>query len=83
MLGLYQHGRRPGHDFAITGFDDIAEAQVSMPPLTTLSTVPRERGKQAAALLMQRLQHPDTPVGHTIAPVKLVVRESSCPPPAA
>ncbi|EIL86797.1 transcriptional regulator [Rhodanobacter sp. 115] len=81
MLGLYQHGRRPGHDFAITGFDDIAEAQVSMPPLTTLSTVPRERGKQAAALLMQRLQHPDTPVGHTIAPVKLVVRDSSCPPP--
>jgi LacI family transcriptional regulator len=83
MLGLYQHGRRPGHDFALTGFDDIAEAQVSMPPLTTLSTVPRERGKQAAALLLHRLHHPDTPASHTIAPVKLVVRDSSCPPPAA
>jgi len=83
MLGLYQHGRRPGHDFALTGFDDIAEAQVSMPPLTTLSTVPRERGKQAAALLLHRLHHPDTPASRTIAPVTLVVRDSSCPPPTA
>jgi len=82
MLGLYQHGRQPGRDFAVTGFDDIAEAQVSAPPLTTLSTVPRERGKQAAALLLHRLRHPGAPPARTVAPVRLVVRETSCPPPA-
>ncbi|MFC5436902.1 LacI family DNA-binding transcriptional regulator [Rhodanobacter umsongensis] len=81
MLGLNQRGLRPGRDFALTGFDDIAEAALAMPPLTTLSTAPHERGRQAAQLVMQRLQQPDAASQHTIAPVELVVRESSCPPP--
>lgn len=81
MLGLYQRGLQPGRDFALTGFDDIAEARMSMPPLTTLSTLPRERGRQAATLLLQRLRHPVAETTRTIAPVRLVVRESSCPPP--
>ncbi len=80
MLGLNQRGRHPGHDFAVTGFDDIAEAEVSVPPLTTLATKPRERGRQAAELIIQRLHHPNTKATRTIAPVQLVVRESSCPP---
>lgn len=81
MLGLNQRGLRPGRDFALTGFDDIAEAALGMPPLTTLSTAPRERGLQAAQLIMQRLQQPSAISRQTIAPVQLVVRESSCPPP--
>jgi LacI family transcriptional regulator len=80
MLGLNQHGRQPGRDFAVTGFDDIAEASLSMPPLTTLSTAPRARGRQAAELILARLQQPQTKAGTVIAPVELVVRESSCPP---
>ena len=81
MLGLYQRGLRPGKDFALTGFDDIAEAALGVPPLTTLSTVPRERGLQAAQLMLHRLHEPNTPNGQTIAPVNLVIRASSCPPP--
>jgi LacI family transcriptional regulator len=80
MLGLNQHGRQPGRDFAVTGFDDIAEASLSMPPLTTLSTAPRARGRQAAELILARLQHPQAKAGTVVAPVDLVVRESSCPP---
>ncbi len=82
MLGLNQRGLRPGKDFALTGFDDIAEAALGMPPLTTLSTAPRERGMQAAQLMLQRLHDPHTPNRQTIAPVKLVIRASSCPPPS-
>lgn len=82
MLGLNQRGLRPGRDFALTGFDDIAEAALGMPPLTTLSTAPLERGRQAAQLIMQRLQQPSAISRQTIAPVQLVIRESSCPPPA-
>ncbi len=81
MLGLNQLGLRPGRDFALTGFDDIAEAALGMPPLTTLSTTPQERGRQAAQLIMQRLQQPNATSRQTIAPVQLVVRASSCPPP--
>ncbi len=83
MLGLNQRGLRPGHDFALTGFDDIAEAALGMPPLTTLSTAPGERGQQAAQLILQRLQEPQADSRQTIAPVQLVVRESSCAPPTA
>ena len=48
MLGLRARGTRPGVEFAITGFDDIPEAALSTPPLTTLSVDPRARGRQAA-----------------------------------
>ena len=83
MLGLNQRGLQPGRDFALTGFDDIAEASVSMPPLTTLSVTPRARGRQAAELLLQRLRDPAATTRRTIAPVQLVIRESSCPPTIA
>ena len=82
MLGLNQRGIRPGKDFALTGFDDIAEAALGMPPLTTLSTAPRERGRQAATLILQRLQQPQEDSHQTVAKVTLVIRESSCPPPS-
>lgn len=80
MLGLYQRGMQPGRDFALTGFDDIAEAALSAPPLTTLTATPRARGRQAAELLLQRLHAPQSAPRRTIAAVQLVVRASSCPP---
>lgn len=83
MLGLYQRGIRPGRDFAVTGFDDIAEAALGAPPLTTLASTPRARGRQAAELLLQRLNEPQAKPHRTVVPVQLVVRASSCPPPAA
>jgi LacI family transcriptional regulator len=77
MLGLQARGTRPGVDFAITGFDDIPEAALSTPPLTTLSVDPRARGRQAAELLLQRVRSPDAAPCNLVAPVKLVVRGSS------
>lgn len=77
MLGLASRGIAPGRDFAVTGFDDISEAAVAMPPLTTLTVDPRERGRQAAELLLQRLDHPDGPPQRTVAPVQLRIRDSS------
>lgn len=81
MLGLTSRGIRPGGDFAVTGFDDISEAAVAVPPLTTLTADPRERGRQAAALLLQRLDNPDAPPMRTVAPVQLRIRESSAARP--
>ncbi|TYT23951.1 substrate-binding domain-containing protein [Luteimonas viscosa] len=77
MLGLVRLGRRPGTDFAITGFDDIPEAAVGIPPLTTVSAAPRERGRQAAELLLQRAATPSLPGRCVIAPVHLTEREST------
>lgn len=77
MLGLTSRGIRPGTDFAVTGFDDISEAAVAVPPLTTLTADPRERGRQAAALVLQRINHPDAAPLRTVAPVQLRIRDSS------
>lgn len=76
-LGLTARGKRPGDDFALTGFDDIPEAAVSLPPLTTLSTGPRARGRQAAERILARIGNPGLEPARMVAPVTLNVRASS------
>lgn len=76
MLGLRARGVRPGSEFAITGFDDITEAALSTPPLTTLAVQPRACGRLAAKILLDRVRDPDAPVRRVVAPVQLVVRGS-------
>ncbi len=80
MLGLYARGRRPGHDFAVIGFDDVPEAAVSLPPLTTIATAPRARGRQAAERILERIRLPDSDPTDILTSSVLVVRASTCPP---
>ena len=77
MSGLAARNRHAGRDFAVVGFDDIPEAAVAVPPLSTIAVAPRERGMQAAQLVLARLQGDDTPPRTTIAPAELRVRASS------
>ncbi|MCD9026963.1 LacI family DNA-binding transcriptional regulator [Luteimonas sp. BDR2-5] len=81
MLGLAARGLRAGDDFAVTGFDDIPEAAVSVPPLTTVATDPRARGRQAATMVLARARVPDAPPARVVHPVQLAVRASSASPP--
>lgn len=80
MLGLAARGVRPGKDFALTGFDDIPEAALASPPLTTVAVQPRERGRQAAELLLQRLGMQASKPRQIVAAVQLKVRASSPSP---
>jgi len=77
MQGLVRFGRRPGFDFAVTGFDNIPEAAFDIPPLTTLNADPRARGRQAAELLLQRIAEPSLPRRSVTVPVQLIERESA------
>lgn len=77
QLGLAAFGRRAGDDFAVVGFDDIPEASVSLPPLTTIATDPRACGRRAAARILERAACGDVPLRHDVVPVRLVVRGSS------
>lgn len=79
--GLAARGRQVGRDFALVGFDDIPEAAVSTPPLTTVSVEPRQRGIDAARLVLSRLRGGTDAPRTTVAPVRLVVRASSQPFP--
>ncbi|KTQ84195.1 MULTISPECIES: LacI family DNA-binding transcriptional regulator [Aureimonas] len=55
MYGLSRAGLRPGVDIAVCGYDDIDEAAIAMPPLTTVSNGQSEVGHRAAGALLARL----------------------------
>lgn len=76
MLGLQATGRRPGRDFDVIGFDDIEEAALWQPALTTVAIDPHRIGVEAARLLLERIENPDAPTRRVILPPRLVVRES-------
>ncbi len=83
MLGLQSVGQIPGEDFAVVGFDDIDEAQLWHPPLTTVALDPHHLGEMAAHLLLERIAKPKgTPRQITLA-CRLVVRQSSGGPVTA
>ncbi|WP_429001375.1 LacI family DNA-binding transcriptional regulator [Xanthomonas arboricola] len=77
MAALTKHGIVPGRDFAVTGFDDIAEAALFTPALTTLAADPRARGRQAAQLVLQRIGNPELASQQLTAAVALKIRASS------
>jgi len=76
MLGLKEAGIIPGRDFAIVGFDNIQEASLFSPPLTTVSTFPKLVGAYAADILHQRILGELNEPKRIILNPELVVRES-------
>ncbi|MBT2572456.1 LacI family DNA-binding transcriptional regulator [Bacillus sp. ISL-51] len=77
MQGVRQAGLIPGEDIDIVGFDNVPEAEISYPPLTTVSSFPRQSGKEAAQLLHHKLTDSQHKKQRIILPPELVVRESS------
>ncbi|MBB5430213.1 LacI family DNA-binding transcriptional regulator [Nocardiopsis composta] len=82
-LGVLDELRSAGlavpHDVAVVGMDDTDLAAASWPALTSVSLGSAERGRRAAALLLERLADPDAllaPRVVTVAP-HLVVRAST------
>lgn len=76
MLTLRKMGREPGQDFALVGFDDITEAALVQPALTTVSVAAKEIGRKAGELLFSRIQGNDEPPKRIILPPALVIRQS-------
>ena len=77
MLGLADRGLLAGRDVAVIGFDNIAEASLHRPALTTVSIGARQIGEEAAKLLLRRIKFPDNAPESIVLPPKLIVR-SSC-----
>lgn len=77
MLGLNHLGIRIGRDFAVVGHDDIVEAGLWMPGLTTVAVPVEEVGRQAARVLLDRINEPERPVQRVILAPELIIRDSS------
>jgi LacI family transcriptional regulator len=68
-------------DLSIVGFDDIPEASLVMPPLTTVRQPLQEMGATAVRRLRRLMDEPDTTPRRTELATQLIVRESTAPPP--
>jgi DNA-binding LacI/PurR family transcriptional regulator len=83
-LGAIEHllhvGKRVPADVSVVGFDDIAEAAANSVPLTTVRQPLRERGEQAARIVLDLIggaPAPKLPVRR----LRLVERASTAPAP--
>jgi DNA-binding LacI/PurR family transcriptional regulator len=82
MNGLAHTGRTPGVEISVTGYDDLSEAEIAMPPLTTVWNGQSVVGERAAKALVSRLRGLESAKpAEMIRPV-LRVRESTGVPPA-
>jgi len=68
-------GLRVPDDLSVVGFDDVEQAALTNPPLTTVHQPVVEKGRQAAELLVRGLGGAIEP-GHRVFPTSLVVRDS-------
>lgn len=75
MMKMEESGLTPGRDVAIVGFDDIPDATIFSPKLTTVSSTIRSMGEHAARLLYSRIEGSSEVQGVIIQPT-LIVRES-------
>ncbi|CUU26208.1 cytochrome C peroxidase (plasmid) [Duffyella gerundensis] len=70
-------GLRVPEDIAVAGFDGTELAEMVSPPLTTLAQPSREMGRQACALLLKRINDPDSPAERIMMPWQLITRASA------
>ncbi|MFG1280680.1 LacI family DNA-binding transcriptional regulator [Xanthobacter autotrophicus] len=80
LMELQAAGLTVGRDFSLVGYDDIGEAKVWHPGLTSVHTFIPEYGRAAADLALKRIADPSRPVERVEMPPKLVVRATTAPP---
>lgn len=77
LWGLSDLGIQVGKNFGVVGFDNVAAAGYTNPPLTSVATNPQDIGMTAAKMLLEKIQNGRTDVSHVIKPVRLIERLSS------
>ncbi len=81
MDAIRNRGLRVPDDISVLGFDDIPQAALVRPALTTVQQPLEKMGRMAAQMLLDRLKNPGKKIGRIELPTKLIIRES-CQPPA-
>jgi DNA-binding LacI/PurR family transcriptional regulator len=67
----------------VVGFDDIPETASFLPPLTTVHQDFSEVGRRCVDGVLRQIRNNQEETGTTLVPTRLVVRQSTAPPPAA
>ncbi|MCC6616073.1 MAG: LacI family DNA-binding transcriptional regulator [Anaerolineae bacterium] len=80
MDAIRESGLSIPEDISLVGFDDIPQAAITHPKLTTVRQPLVQMGRIAVRLLLEQLDHPGSPPGHETLATQLVIRASSQPP---
>ncbi|HEX2904726.1 MAG TPA: LacI family DNA-binding transcriptional regulator [Jatrophihabitans sp.] len=76
MRAIVASGRKVFDDVAVIGFDDIGDAELAHPALTTVRQPINEMGRTMATRLLQRIAGEQAPL-QTVLPVELIQRETA------
>ena len=76
MRAIEAAGRRVFDDVAVIGFDDIGDAELAHPALTTIRQPITDMGATMATRLLQRIAGQPAPL-RTILPVELIRRQTA------
>ncbi len=79
--GITRLGMSPGHEISVIGFDDIQDAAIATPPLSTLAVSPYQLGRKLARVALDRIKDPALPTATSLVPAELVIRETTGPAP--
>ena len=83
-LGAMREFRKAGlsipSDISVVGFDDIAFAALSEPPLTTVCSPRAEIGRRVVETLVNMIEHPEHKGSELRIPTHLITRDSTAPP---
>jgi LacI family transcriptional regulator len=83
-MGVLSAAARAGlsipEDLSVTGYDDIAYASFTAPPLTTVCQPARAMGEEAVRLLLARLEGDEGPPRRVVVEPELRERASTGPP---
>jgi len=80
MDAIRSRGLRVPEDVSILGFDDIPQAAMVRPALTTVRQPLEEMGRLATQMLIDKLKNPAKELGRIELPTQLIVRDSTLSP---
>lgn len=79
-LAFDRLGVTPGKEISVIGFDDIEEASVAIPPLTTMAVSPVLLGRKLGRVILDRIREPGMPATVSEVSAKLTVRKTTGAP---
>jgi LacI family transcriptional regulator len=80
MDAIRSRGLRVPQDVSILGFDDIPQAAMVRPALTTVRQPLEQMGRLATQMLIDQLKNPEKQIGRIELPTQLIVRDSTSTP---
>jgi LacI family transcriptional regulator len=82
-LGAWEQLRRRGlrvpEDISLLGFDDIPDARMTLPPMTTVHVPFLELGRELARMAIEKASSPRVPLPEVVLPAELVLRGTTWP----